>query len=219
MPENARIKIKICGLTREEEVACVNELRPDYIGFVFYPPSKRALVPERAALLKKMLAPEIKAVGVFVNVVPEFIASLARAKIIDLAQLHGDEDEEYCRNLRRLTDVPLIKAIRVRSEESLRNLERYPVDYFLFDTYRAGKYGGTGERISLEISQSFSKPYFLAGGLDAGNVAQVLQKSRAFAVDVSGGVEDEATGRKDAKKIAAFIAQVRKKGEMQDVER
>ena len=200
-------KVKICGLSRREEIAYVNAFKPDFIGFVFYEKSKRAVTPEKALELKGLLAREIRTVGVFVNAAPEFVAELAALGVIDLIQLHGDEDADYCKKLRLLTDAPLIKAVRVRGKESLLGLEKYPVDYFLFDTYQSGVYGGTGQRFDVELGRDIPKPFFIAGGLDAGNVADVIKQNKPFAVDVSGGVETD--GRKDPKKISAFIASVR----------
>ena len=208
-------KVKICGLTRIEDIQCANRIKPDYIGMVFYPKSKRAVTAAQAAQLKAKLEPGIKAVGVFVNGKIPFIVQLAQAGTIDVIQLHGDEDEAYIEQLRQQVahlGVSIIKAIRVQSEESLQNLGQYPVDFFLFDTYKPGLYGGTGERFNLELEQvKIPKPYFIAGGLDAGNVAQVVaENSQAYAVDVSGGVEDGSTGLKSAAKMAAFVAEVRR---------
>ena len=207
-------KVKICGLTRTEDIECANSVQPDFIGMVFYAKSKRAVTAEQAATLKAKLNPNIKAVGVFVNNELDFIANLAQAGIIDIIQLHGDEDGAYIQRLREVLpkpNIPIIKAIRIRSEESLQDLASYPVDYFLFDTYKAGLYGGTGERFNLELeSIHIPKPYFMAGGLDASNIAEVIAANpKAFAVDVSGGVEDSVTGLKDPQKMADFVAQVR----------
>ena len=204
-------KVKVCGLSRPEDIFQANKLKSDYIGFVFYPKSKRAVTQSQAALLKAMLDKEIKAVGVFVNADIAFIEKLAQLRIIDLVQLHGDEDSLYIQELRKRVYIPIIKAIRVQGEESLQNLRNYPVDFFLFDTYKPGHYGGTGERFNLELEGvTIPKPYFIAGGLDASNVAYVIAENpHAYAVDVSGGVEDSATGLKDAQKMADFVAQVK----------
>ena len=204
-------RVKICGLSRPEDIFQANKLKSDYIGFVFYPKSKRAVTQSQAALLKAMLDKEIKAVGVFVNADIAFIEKLAQLRIIDLVQLHGDEDSLYIQELRKRVYIPIIKAIRVQGEESLQNLRNYPVDFFLFDTYKPGQYGGTGERCNLELEGvTIPKPYFIAGGLDASNVAHVVAENpHAYAVDVSGGVEDSATGLKDAQKMADFVAQVK----------
>ena len=212
-------KVKICGLTRSEDIECANRVKPDFIGMVFYAKSKRAVTAQQAAQLKAQLAPSIKAVGVFVNAEISFIAKLAQASIIDIIQLHGDEDADYITRLHqelanKNVSVPIIKAIRVRSEESLLNLEQYQVDFFLFDTYKPGQYGGTGERFNLELEGvTIPKPYFIAGGLDASNIAEVIAANpKAFAVDVSGGVEDAATGLKSPQKIEDFVSQVRQAG-------
>ena len=212
-------KVKICGLTRSEDIECANRVKPDFIGMVFYAKSKRAVTAQQAAQLKAQLAPSIKAVGVFVNAEISFIAKLAQASIIDIIQLHGDEDADYITRLHqelanKNVSVPIIKAIRVRSEESLLNLEQYTVDFFLFDTYKPGHYGGTGERFNLELEGvTIPKPYFIAGGLDASNIAEVIAANpKAFAVDVSGGVEDAATGLKSPQKIEDFVSQVRQAG-------
>ena len=204
-------RVKICGLSRPEDIFQANKLKSDYIGFVFYPKSKRAVTQSQAALLKAMLDKEIKAVGVFVNADIAFIEKLAQLRIIDLVQLHGDEDSLYIQELRKRVYIPIIKAIRVQGEESLQNLRNYPVDFFLFDTYKPGQYGGTGERFNLELEGvTIPKPYFIAGGLDASNVAQVIAENpHAYAVDVSGGVEDSATGLKDAQKMVDFVAQIK----------
>ena len=204
-------RVKICGLSRPKDIFQANKLKSDYIGFVFYPKSKRAVTQSQAALLKAMLDKEIKAVGVFVNADIAFIEKLAQLRIIDLVQLHGDEDSLYIQELRKRVYIPIIKAIRVQGEESLQNLRNYPVDFFLFDTYKPGQYGGTGERFNLELEGvTIPKPYFIAGGLDASNVAYVIAENpHAYAVDVSGGVEDSATGLKDAQKMADFVAQVK----------
>ena len=182
------VKVKICGLRRREDIEYVNKYKPDFVGFVFYEKSKRAVSAAQAQELKQLLDKQIKAVGVFVNAEPQLIARLVASKTIDLVQLHGDEDAAYCRSLRK-------------------NLEEYQADYLLLDTYQAGVYGGTGQRFNVELDAKLPAPCFIAGGLDAENAAEIVQKTQPFAVDVSGGVETD--GLKDSKKIAAFIASVR----------
>lgn len=203
-----KVKVKICGLKRAQDIECVNKLLPDYIGFVFAK-TKREVTEQQAAQLKAMLNPQIKAVGVFVNAEIDLIVRLAASRTIDIIQLHGDEDAAYCERLRLQTELPIIKAVRVKDAGSFENLQAYPCDYLLFDTYTKGHYGGTGKRfdLSLVADEKINKPYLIAGGLEAANVADVLKNSNAFAVDVSGGVETE--GLKDPEKIAAFIAEVR----------
>lgn len=197
-------KIKFCGMMRAADIAAANALHPDYIGFVFAPGSRRAVTPEQAAALKAQLAPDIRAVGVFVNAPPAQIAALLAAGTIDIAQLHGQEDEAYLQALRALTDKPVIKAFRVDTAADLKRAAAFPADGLLLDSGA----GGTGTAFDWTLLRDFKRPYFLAGGLSAENVGKAIQKYRPYAVDVSSGIETD--GKKDAKKMAAFAAAVRK---------
>ena len=111
-------KMKFCGLTRPCDIEAVNEIKPEYIGFVFAKKSKRYVTPQKAMELKNLLSPEILAVGVFVGEEPEVIAGLLENGTIDIAQLHGSEDEEYIRRLKTMTDKPIIKAVQVTEESA-----------------------------------------------------------------------------------------------------
>ena len=126
-------KIKFCGLRREEDIEAVNELRPDYIGFVFAEKSKRFVTRERAAELKRLLSPGIPAVGVFVDAPVDTAAGLLNDGIIDMAQLHGHEDEAYITVLRKQTDRQIIRAFRVRSREDIPHAEASQADLILLD--------------------------------------------------------------------------------------
>lgn len=196
-------QIKLCGLSRPCDIAAANELKPAYVGFVFAPKSKRYITPEIAAELKRLLAPDIQAVGVFVNAPYPLIAALLNSGIIDLVQLHGDEDANYIKQLRVLTQKPIIKAFRVESERDIIKAEQSTADYVLLDSG-----AGTGTVFNWEWIQNIKRPYFLAGGLDTDNVEIALQRLRPFAVDVSSGIETK--GFKDKVKMAAFVAAVRK---------
>ena len=201
-------KIKICGLTRTEDIETVNEFLPDYIGFVFAK-SRRQVSAEQAKELKNKLRPAIKAVGVFVNEKPENIAEIANQGIIDLIQIHGDEDAAYCAQLRKLTQAPIIKVVRVEREDDLAGIEEFDCDYYLFDTLSSKEYGGTGKAFDHSIlhNKEIKKPFFVAGGLNQNNVAAVIEVIKPFGVDTSGGVETD--GIKDANKIKEFIKQGR----------
>ena len=201
-------KIKICGLTRTEDIEMVNEFLPDYIGFVFAK-SRRQVSAEQAKKLKNKLRPAIKAVGVFVNEKPENIAEIANQGIIDLIQIHGDEDAAYCAQLRKLTQAPIIKVVRVEREDDFAGIEEFDCDYYLFDTLSSKEYGGTGKAFdhSLLYNKEIKKPFFVAGGLNQDNVAAVIEVIKPFGVDTSGGVETD--GIKDANKIKEFIKQGR----------
>ena len=186
----------------------VNEFLPDYIGFVFAK-SRRQVSAEQAKELKNKLRPAIKAVGVFVNEKPENIAEIANQGIIDLIQIHGDEDAAYCAQLRKLTQAPIIKVVRVQVEDDLAGIEEFDCDYYLFDTLSSKDYGGTGKAFdhSLLYNKEIKKPFFVAGGLNQDNVAAVIEVIKPFGVDTSGGVETD--GIKDANKIKEFIKQGR----------
>lgn len=195
--------IKLCGLTRPEDIAAANAVEPEYIGFVFALKSRRYVSPEQAKVLKAQLDPEIKAVGVFVNEAPETVAWLLQENIIDLAQLHGQEDAAYIARLRRLTDKPILQAFRVENAASLAAAAKSPADFVLLDSGA----GGTGTVFNWKLLKGFPRPYFLAGGLDAGNAAAAIARLHPYAVDVSSGIETD--GRKDPAKMAAFAAAVR----------
>lgn len=196
-------KIKLCGLTRPEDIAAANRCRPEYIGFVFAAKSRRYVSPEQAKILKAQLAPGIQAVGVFVNEAPETVAALLNAGILDRAQLHGQEDAAYIARLRTLTPKPLLQAFRVDDAASLARAEQSPADEILLDS----GVGGTGTSFDWALLQTFARPYFLAGGLDAAIAGQAVRTLHPYGVDVSSGIE--TNGRKDPDKMAAFVAAVR----------
>lgn len=196
-------KIKLCGLSRPCDIEAANELNPDYIGFVFAPKSKRYVTYEKAAELKSLLSPKIKAVGVFVNEHPQNIAKLLLNGIIDIAQLHGAEGEEDIAQLRLLADKPIIKAFRMETENDIKAANRSTADYILLDSG-----AGTGTVFDWGLLKNIERPYFLAGGLDTSNVADAVKSLHPFAVDVSSGIE--TNGVKDQTKMAAFTAAVRK---------
>ena len=198
------MKIKLCGLTRPCDIEAVNELQPDYIGFVFAKKSRRYVSPEKAEELKAMLAPGIQAVGVFVNEEPAQIAALFEAGTIDVAQLHGQESETEIRRLRELTDYPLIQAFRIDTEQDVERANASTADYVLLDSGA----GGTGTVFDWDLLQAIRRPYFLAGGLDTENLGTVKAKLNPYGVDVSSGIE--TGGYKDKEKMTAFVAAARK---------
>lgn len=201
-------KIKICGLKRTEDISYVNELLPDFAGFVFAK-SSRQVDAKKAAELKKHLSPKIKAVGVFVNAEPEFIAKLYQQQIIDLAQLHGDETTDYIHRLKHLCpSLPLIKAVRVQNTKQILEAEKLPCDYLLLDTWQKDSYGGSGKTFDRSLIPPLAKPWFLAGGLNTENIAESIAQCHPWAVDVSSAVETD--GVKDKEKIRIFIDQARR---------
>ena len=195
-------KIKLCGITRSCDIEVVNTVKPEYIGFVFTSKSKRYVTPEMAAKLKRELSMDIKAVGVFVDEPVEKVAELLNENIIDIAQLHGNEDEEYISKLRALSNRPIIKAYRIEDKIDIAGIEKCSADYVLLDSG-----AGSGQTFDWESVKRIKRPYFLAGGLDAYNVAGAIRQMHPFAVDVSSGIETE--GLKDKGKIMTFVSAVR----------
>lgn len=199
-------KIKLCGLKRDCEIEWVNELKPDYIGFVFSKKSRRYVNPGEAGKLKAMLHSSIKAVGVFVDAKPEVIAGMAELEVIDAVQLHGSEDEAYLRELKRRIKIPVFQAFRITSAEDVKRAEVSSADMVLLD---AG--AGCGEVFDWNLLKDMKRPYFLAGGLTPENVSQAIKSLRPYGVDASSSLETE--GLKDSIKMAAFVEAVRGKEE------
>ena len=196
-------RIKFCGLTRPGDILAANALKPEYIGFVFAPASRRYLPPEQAAALRQLLDPDIRAVGVFVDETPETVAGLLNRGVIHLAQLHGREDGAYLRRLRALTRRPVIQAFRIQSAADLAAAGQSSADFVLLDSG-----AGTGTRFDWSLLRDVRRPYFLAGGLTPDHAARAVAALPPFAVDVSSGIETD--GGKDPIKMAAFAAAVRK---------
>lgn len=196
------MKIKICGLTREQDIQAVNQWMPDYIGFVFAEKSRRYISKQQAERLKKKLSSDIQAVGVFVNEPKEKIARFFMENTIDIAQLHGQETEEEISWIKEQTGKPVIKAISVSGETDVQYWQNSCADYLLFDN----GIGGTGLTFDWNLIKKNKKPYFLAGGIGLHNITEAM-KQGAYAIDLSGGVETD--GQKDAKKIADIVHSVR----------
>lgn len=196
-------KVKLCGLTRPCDIEYVNELLPEYIGFVFAPKSRRYISPEKAEVLREHLDDRITPVGVFVDEKIEVIADLIKRKIIDIVQLHGNESEKYITGLRRVIDCPVIKAFRIESEADIVSANNSSADYVLLDSG-----GGTGKVFDHSLLKDIARPYFLAGGLTPENVETAVKQLKSFAVDVSSSLETD--GFKDKIKMTAFVNAVRK---------
>lgn len=197
-------RTKFCGLRTLDDVTAANELVPDYAGFVFAPKSKRFVTRETADKLRGALSKKILAVGVFVDEKISTVAELLNAGTIDVAQLHGSEDDAYIKNLRELTGKPIIKAFRIRTASDLSAAEKSSADYVLLD---AG--AGDGKVFDWRLLENFRRKYFLAGGLTPQNVGGAIELLHPFAVDVSSGIETD--GRKDFSKMVAFATAVRRK--------
>lgn len=196
-------KIKLCGLSRIEDIEAANMLKPDFIGFVFASKSKRRVSHLKAAELKSKLNPETKAVGVFLDDDLDTVGALMNLGIVDMVQLHGSEDEEYIAKLRAITDKPIIKAFIINNENDVRLAEESSADYILLD---GGK--GEGRAFNWKLLEEIKRPFFLAGGLNTDNAEAAVADLHPFAVDVSTGIETD--GVKDKEKMTAFVSAVRK---------
>lgn len=201
------------------DIEYANRVKPDFVGFIFAN-TRRKISAAQAKQFREALDAEIPAVGVFVNEDISVITSLVQNGCIDLIQLHGEEDADYIRRLREVCDVPVIKAVKVQMVEQIRQAAALPVDYLLLDTYRKGVLGGTGEAFDWELlreakaaagdtaeGELFGKPYFLAGGLHAGNLREAAALG-SYGLDVSSGIETD--GSKDFTKMVEVMELVRK---------
>jgi phosphoribosylanthranilate isomerase len=198
------VKIKICGLTREADIARANRAAPDYIGFVFAD-GRRRVSPETAARLRAGLANGITPVGVFRNAPALDIAALYRGGVIAAAQLHGDEDAAYIAALKRICDLPVIKAVTVRARGDAARFEDSEADFLLLDSG-----GGTGLPFDWRLIGERKKPFFLAGGIGLLNIDAAMDM-RPYAVDISSGAE--TGGVKDGEKMAALVRRLREGSE------
>ena len=203
---SSSLKIKICGLRRECDVDFVNSAGVDFVGFVFAG-SKRQVTPAQASVLKKRLSPDIKSVGVFVNESIENIKRICKNGIIDLVQLHGNEDSDFIKTLKNEINLPVIKAVKALSEDYIKEEIRNDADFVLLDSFKENSFGGTGSIFDWTIVPDIKKPVFLAGGLNINNIKQAVDMVHPFCVDISSGVETD--GFKDERKIFEITKLVR----------
>lgn len=193
-------KIKYCGLSRECDIEMVNKLNIDYIGFVFFSKSKRYVSPEKALELRKKLNPDIKVVGVLVDMPIDEVLKLLMDGVIDIPQLHGHEDEEYIKKLRARIDelqksVTVFKAFRIDSPEDVERANNSSADLVLVDSGN----GGTGTVFDWNLLKDMKRDYLLAGGLNEENIAEAIKIIKPYGIDVSSGIETD--GLKDMVKM------------------
>lgn len=201
------IKVKICGLTSLEDAQCAVDSGADFLGFIFYQDSPRAVtVPKVAEIVQNLKNSSAKTVGVFVDSPAHFVNEAATEIGLDFVQLHGSEDINYIGQIEK----PVIKVFRINDDFDLNELKGYNVPYFLLDTYKKGLMGGTGETFNWDKAVE-AKGYgeiFLSGGLTVGNVEEAVKKVNPFCVDISSGVE-KSPGIKDKDKIKEIISKVK----------
>ncbi|MBI3583733.1 MAG: phosphoribosylanthranilate isomerase [Nitrospinae bacterium] len=203
------IKVKICGITNLEDALYAADCGADALGFIFYPKSPRFVEITRAEEIISKLSPFITTVGVFVNQSIENIVNIVHECNINIVQLHGDETPDYCSKL----PMKAIKAIRVKNEDSLKQIAGYKTSTFLLDAYSENSYGGTGKIFNWDLAIK-AKGYgriILSGGLTHDNVREAIEKVKPYGVDVSSGVE-EKEGKKGKEKVREFIKRVKEAG-------
>ena len=204
--QQQKTKIKICGLKCPEDIAYVNEAKPDYCGFIIeFPKSSRNVTGDQVRILIAELDKNIIPVGVFVNAAPERVEELLLDGTIRIAQLHGQEDDDYIRMIQKNTGSQVIKAFSVKAAQDIELALKSPADYILLD--QGG--GGTGQTFDWSLIPEIKRPFFLAGGLGADNLEQAVDTIRPYAVDLSSGVETD--GVKDRSKILEAVSLVHKK--------
>ena len=206
-----QLQIKVCGITDINQALALDALCVDYIGFIFYAPSKRYVLNNVALTDLKIFTPtHAKKVGVFVNESIESIVNTVVAAGLDMVQLHGDESPSYCEHISH--HVNTIKAFRIGNNENLP-YKTFPfnevVDFYLFDTL-GKQYGGTGEQFKWDLlcHAPVPKPYFLSGGIGPEDVDQLSQfcenEKKLFAIDVNSKFE-QSPGVKDMNKVKDFF--------------
>lgn len=197
-------QIKVCGLRSVRDIEIINQYDINYAGFIFASGSKRQLTVELAKQMREKLRSDIKAVGVFTYTAIEEVNRIAALCGLDIIQLHSDESPELCVK----ANFPVWKAISIKSDQSLKDIEKYAVDGILLDTYKPGSLGGNGETFNWNVVNGVSDKYFtiLAGGLDENNVNKAIDSVRPHVVDVCSGVESNII--KDEEKIKNFVRRV-----------
>ena len=195
-------KIKLCGMMKPQDVCTAMELKADYVGFILTEGFRRTITHEIFCELESYLhGSNVKKVGVFVN---EPIGNIMEsyADKLDVIQLHGKEDDKYITSLRKYTDKPVIKAFKITSAEDVQRANESIADYVLLDSGT-----GTGKTFDHSLITGIDRPYFLAGGLTADNVADAIKSLHPYAVDASSCLEID--GKKDNKKMMEFVSAVR----------
>ncbi|ERL56405.1 phosphoribosylanthranilate isomerase [Psychrobacter aquaticus] len=209
--------VKFCGFTQLSDVHTAVQLGADAVGLVFYPPSPRAVTIAQAQALIAAVPAFVSVVALVVNMSQDEMIELANNVSFDIIQFHGDETPEQCQQLASAVNKRWIKALRINAEQHSIASVNAQIDKFaaagassiLLDAYHQHKYGGTGARFDWSlIPQNSTLPIILAGGLNAENIAATVELP-IYAVDVSGGIEQDK-GKKDAAKMRAFMKAVKR---------
>ena len=200
-----RTRVKICGLTRPEDVTAAVAAGADALGFVFTPRSRRCVDAVQARKLVQQVPAFVARVGLFMDQDAEFVQRVLEAVPLSMLQFHGRESRDFCARFGR----PYIKALAVSSAREVAQAKHYPdAAALLLDSHEPGAPGGTGKTLDWDSIPEFSRPVVLAGGLTPDNVARAVARARPWAVDVSSGVED-APGLKNREKMIRFIKEAK----------
>ena len=200
------IPTKICGITNLDDANVSVENGASALGFIFYKKSPRAISIKNAKSISKQLSNIIIRVGVFVNHEKDFIHEAISEVPLDMIQLHGDETPDFCNQF----DVPILKALRIKNEESLSVMDQYDVAVFLLDTFSIDQYGGTGETFDWSVlNRKYKTPIILSGGLNSENILDAIDAVNPSAVDVNSGVES-SPGKKDYNKLKSLFKNLNK---------
>ena len=197
-------KVKICGITHEVEIGIMNELQPDFVGFVFATKSRHFIAPEHAGLLRSKLRKGIKTVGVFTNASLRNVALTMETAGLDMVQLHGDETAEYIAALREYIHCPIMKVVKVANPIDADKAMYTTADYVMLD----GGSAGSGKSFDWSLLGNMRRNFFLSGGLTPENIHEALRlEPKPFGLNVSSGVESNKV--KDYRKVMKFILAVR----------
>lgn len=199
------MKIKICGLKSLDDIEIINKVNIDFAGFIFATKSKRKVDINLAFKMKNIINPTIKTVGVFQDQEIDEITELS--KIIDIIQLHGNEDNEFIKRVKEKTNKKVIKAYRA-DDKLKENMENSLADYILIDSDNKNSFGGTGQTFDWKIIPKTDKKIFLAGGLNVSNIENAIKTVNPYCVDINSGVETDE--KKDEKKILEIVQLIRK---------
>ena len=203
------MRIKICGITKEDQGSAIAKMGATDLGFICYPPSPRYISIEKIQNIINLLPDTIGKIGVFVNENLENIEKIITQTSITGVQLHGEESPQYCQEIRKIfPQIEIIKAFRIKNKDSFIQIKKYynQVNTLLFDAYDPKLSGGTGKTLNWELLLEFKPPlpWFLAGGLSPDNIKIALSKLSVDGIDLSSGVEI-SPGNKDLKKVTTLF--------------
>lgn len=200
-------RIKLCGISSVKDVDVINEVQPDYIGFIFAP-SRRQVTWDKAQQIKERLSPFIKTVGVFVDESTDVIIKIARSLPLDVVQLHGEESEDDIKAIKKATGCAVWKAVHVKNKNSVEKFKDSSADMLLLDTFSKNAAGGTGDSFDWSLLENLKRPFILAGGLSSKNIARAIRNTAPWGVDISSGIE--SGGIKDESKIRKIMTIIRR---------